>query len=221
MDPSALSKVMRGRRIPSEKTIRRWIDLLEVHKNDSDSLLKAAQVRSPRKKKCLDFQQLPSSDFDQNYEWYFPILLETSSIRILNSNPESVAKQLGIPLDDLKKAISTLMTLKLLKPHPKNATRLLRTHNTTSHLNVTSEKRRAIQKKYLELAATALDQIPFEERENSTLTISLSQKDLDQVKAILKRARQRVHRFAHKKEEKADRVFNLTMALYPVVKGKS
>ncbi|MDG0815780.1 TIGR02147 family protein [Bdellovibrio sp. PAP01] len=219
MDPSSLSKVLKGKRIPSPDTAQRWISRLSLNTEEAQLLLQLTTAPRPKKKNGLKFVQMPAEVFESNYDWYFPILLEASSIKAYNENPSLVAKALGISVEKLASDIEILKILKQLRISSKNSAMLQRNHNTTVHLPLTSQKRRQIQQKYLQLAEAALNEVPFEERDNTTLTVSLSKNDIGEIKAILKKARRRVNHFALAREESADCVYNLTMALYPILKG--
>lgn len=76
---------------------------------------------------------------------------------------------------------------------------------------------RQFQKDTIDLAKTALDNVPRQEREISTITMALSEADIELVQGWIRDLRRRIQTLADSTRD-PDRVFHLNVQLFPVTK---
>lgn len=218
-DGSFLSKVMQGKKYPSEETFREWATRLGVSDKVTEELLHNQKLlRKAKREEPSAFEPLALEIFEKHYEWYYPILLEFLSQPGERGQLESASRQLGVPLAEIKTAVANMLALGLLTKVPGSTTRYRRARFSSAHsLNLTSDRLRGMQVKYLETAIKSIAHVPVTKRENTTVTLSLDEEDLLAVREILRKARQKIARQVIDKNKSRRVVYNVSMALYPVI----
>lgn len=150
--------------------------------------------------------------------WWIPAVRAYLELNGGTVNLKQIAKDICPPIteDQAKEAIDTLLEVGLIKKMASGKLAL-----TDAHLTVGGpEKAKAVrhfQKEVLRLAAESLENTPVEERNISTLTLSVDQSCFDDLGDMLKEFR----RLIQKRVDGAknpDRVMQLSMAFYPVAR---
>ena len=218
-DGSFLSKVMSGKKYPSDETFKEWASRLKISAQATEELLHNQKlVRKAKREEPSAFEPLALEIFEKHYEWYYPLLLEFLSQPEGRAQLPSAAKQLGVPLSEIKIAVANMLALGLLEKIPGNSTQYRRARFSSAHsLNLTSDRLRGMQMKYLDTAIKAIRHVPVTKRENTTVTLSLDEEDLLAVREILRKARQKIARVVINKNKPRRVVYNVSMALYPVL----
>ncbi len=148
--------------------------------------------------------------------WWIPAVRAYLELNGGVVNLKQIAKDICPPIteEQAKEAIDTLLEVGLIKKMASGKLAL-----TDAHLTVGGpEKAKAVrhfQKEVLRLAAESLENTPVEERNVSTLTLSVDQACFDDLGDMLKEFR----RLIQKRVDGAknpDRVMQLSMAFYPV-----
>lgn len=207
-DPSSLSKVLNGLRIPSEETVEKWIDCMKLSLEETEQLKGVVNGAN-------SFNPLNSEFFESTYSWVHPILLETLKLPNAARNLPALADLFGMSEEQIKKTIEYLEDHKILHKNADSGN-YLPSNLTTVTIPYTTELRRGLQKKYLEMAQKALEEVPLEKRDNSTLTVAIHTDDIPAIKDIIREARHRIHRLAEKRRHQLNAVYNFSSALYPV-----
>jgi uncharacterized protein (TIGR02147 family) len=218
-DASFLSKVMAGKKRPSEATFKRWALKLSISDEIQRAVLQRLnESRGVPREVLSPFKNLTMEVFENHYQWYYPLLLEFFTLPNAVPNLASAARQLGIAQADVKAALSDMLGLGLLKPQKKGSAQYVLSHLSTEHsLNLTSDRLRAMQRKYLELGSKAIENVPVSRRENTTVTLSLDEAELAEVRQILQKAREKLGHIFGRKNKARTKVYNISMALYPVL----
>lgn len=218
-DGSFLSKVIQGKKYPSEETFREWSTRLGLSSKVTEELLHNQKLlRKAQREQPSAFEPLALEIFEKHYEWYYPVLLEFLSQPGEAGQLESASEQLGVPLVEIKTAVANMLALGLLTKVPGSTTRYRRARFSSAHsLNLTSDRLRGMQVKYLKTAIQAIENVPVTKRENTTVTLSLDEEDLLAVREILRKARQKIARQVIDKNKSRRVVYNVSMALYPVI----
>lgn len=150
--------------------------------------------------------------------WWIPAVRAYLELNGGVVNLKQIAKDICPPIteEQAKEAIDTLLEVGLIKKMASGKLAL-----TDAHLTVGGpEKAKAVrhfQKEVLRLAAESLESTPVEERNISTLTLSVDQACFDDLGDMLKEFR----RLIQKRVDGAknpDRVMQLSMAFYPVAR---
>ena len=113
-------------------------------------------------------------------------------------------------------SVEILLNLGLLERDPKG-----RFHPAQAHVSTGdrwhSKAVREFQKEVLALSESAVDRIPPERRDISTLTLALPVAALEEIRSVLKEARAQVVRIADRlPAESSDAVYQLNIQMFPV-----
>ncbi|MDG0815783.1 TIGR02147 family protein [Bdellovibrio svalbardensis] len=208
-DPSSLSKVLNGLRIPSEETIEKWVSKLKLSDEEAGALRGAALNANA-------FNPLSCEFFESTYSWVHPILLESMKLPNSLNRITHLAKYFGMTPEQLQQTIEFLAQNKILYKNPQGQG-YLPTNLTTIPIPYTTNLRRNLQKKYLQLALNAVEEVPFEKRDNSTLTVAVHSDDLPAIRDIIREAQNKINKLSEKRKDQVNTVYNFSSALYPVI----
>lgn len=208
-DASSLSKILKGTRTPSTKTVYAWITRLKLTEGEAAQLLKAVSVTD-------SFNPLSSDFFESTYSWVHPILLEAVK---LPDSPGKIARLANIfdmTEEQVSQTIDFLTENHILQKNVEENT-YTPTNLTTVPIPYTTELRRNLQKKYLDLAHKAVEKVAFEKRDHRTLTFAIHSEDLPAIREIIHEAQSKINKLSEKRRSKVNTVYNFSSALYPVI----
>ncbi|MEO6094976.1 MAG: TIGR02147 family protein [Fibrobacteria bacterium] len=149
-------------------------------------------------------------------KWYYAAVRELLFFHSCKDDYKALGRKLNppIPAKDAKRAVELLERLGMIARNGEGTYRqtapLLSTGGFGSSLHVEN-----FQKATMELAIEALDRHPREVRDISTLTVTLSEKSMEQARTALKAVRHCILGLAEK-DEKVDRVYQLNIQLFPL-----
>jgi len=228
-----LSLVLNGKRNISPDLASRLCDALKFTKKESayfTTLVRYNQSENPDEKKRL-FEELlalrPSnarsiaSDQQQYFnKWYYSAIREILAFHKFKDNYDELAAtvQPQIKASEAKKAIDLLGKLQLIRKNEDGF------YEVTSRFMTTGESWHSIairqyQEEMLVLAKDALEKIPRDERDFSTMTISLSQDGFNKVREGLKQFRHQIFEIVEK-ENHVDCAYQLNFQVFPVSKKR-
>ena len=118
--------------------------------------------------------------------------------------------------DEARSSVELLERLGIVQRDERGALCLSNAHITPGD-GVPVEAIRQFQKETIDLAKQALEAIPREEREISTITMALSESDINLVQGWVKDLRRQVQSLSENTRE-PDRVYHLNVQLFPVAK---
>ena len=133
-------------------------------------------------------------------------------------NVKQIAHDICPPITEAqaKEAIDILLEVGLVKKMASGKLAL-----TDAHLTVGGPEKkvavRKFQKEVLSLASNALDNIPVDERNISTLTLSVDQSCFEDLGDMLREFRRLVQKRVDSAKN-SDRVMQLSMAFYPIAR---
>ena len=209
VNQSFLSKVLNGQRRVTPKMAERLGPKIGTR-------LKPAQRMD-----SAIFSRLQDDEFEFLSQWHHFAILELAKLKKFNPDPLKIAQRMGLHLEEARSAIERLERMKLIQVKGKKW-RLLSPDNTWSNTSLSSEARRRLQKELLLKAVDAIDQIPFTERENGSLTVAIKKKRMPEFKEKLKQVRAELADFFQPiGVDDLDEVYQLTLALFPVSRSKS
>ena len=149
-------------------------------------------------------------------QWYYVAIRELIASPNFNSNPEWVAKALynKISPAEAKKAIEALLALGLIELDEEG-----RYQVTQSTLNTDDELMSIaaleFHKAMTAKAAESLETIPAEEREFSSVTLSLGEEKFHKIKRLTQQFREEVLSIAEEELE-PNRVFQMNLQIFPL-----
>lgn len=210
IDPSSLSKILKGMRVPSDETRARILRLVHFDESEVAEVTRwlDEQSRGPQ------FETYNVEIFERVIEPEHLIALEALRIPGIASDPNLLGPIAGLDAERMTKILNDLESIGLVGFGESGAA-VFSPHNSTFTIPLTGEKRKRIQRQFLEGAERALETLPIEIRENSTLTIAIAAEQLPEYKAELARFRARLNKLGDKRIARANTVYNFVFSVYP------
>ena len=218
LQSSYLSKVLRGERRVTPNLVRRVSPLLSL----SPEVTSHFQAQSTRKKSVepspsVRFQLLSLDYFAAISNWYHFALMELIQVPGFRNDPNWIGEQLAISSELATSTLSRLTRLNLIEARDGVLHCVGNFSNAVDPL-VISKSQQCLQKEVLGLAITAMDNFPPAERDQSSLTMACPSSLLPEVKERIRKFRRELGNFVETAPAKPDRVFHLSVSLYPVSK---
>lgn len=153
-------------------------------------------------------------------KWFIPATRELAARPDFRAEPRWIATELqpSITLAQAKQALTTLRELGLLVIDEQG--KAIRTEPLVSSGGPLGHHLVAFHREMLDRARDAIDIVPREEREISSVTVCVSQRRLLELKQQLREFRQQLLRTAEQDDE-PERVVQINVQLFPLSKGKS
>lgn len=213
VDASTVSQILSGKRSPSKKGLLSICEKLSATPKD----LKVLGVL-PITEGSDDFYQLSVDTFSVLADWYHFAILELTYVSGFQSDAKWISQQMGISIVEAKTAIERLLRLNLL--NQKNG-KFFKTHETvTNHTGLnTSVARKTLQKQIVTKALAAIDEVPQEDKDITSVTMAIDPKNLDIAREMIKNFRRELCTLLEDGEQ--SRVFNLAIQLYPISKKEN
>lgn len=212
VEPSSLSQLIAGKRPLTKKMCLRLSSRLGLSPQEYDRLISGTIEGS----KVYDgFKDLAEDEFLVISDWYHYAILELTTLEHFKADPKWIAKVLGISYQEVIDAASRLVRLGHLEISDKGVwtDTLGNANNLGNHF--TAPAFRKLQKQILEKAVDALEEVPYPERIQSSLTLPVP-------KAKIAEAKKRVQQFMAeldqylKQDEPTDDVYHMSFSLYPI-----
>ncbi len=221
IDSSSLSKILSGSRKLSPKKLSSYIDIIGADPKKREALLRYASIKSKKNNHIepavdAEYRQMTIDAFEVISEWYHYAILELTYVKNFKSLPSWIASKLGVSTDEVKIAIERLTRLGLLKIING---KYVKSENFTTNFSegVTSNAHKIFQKKVLEQALDAIDAIPAEEKDITSITMAIDEKKLSDAKKLIKKFRRDLCEFMEDGDQ--TKVYNLAIQLYPITKS--
>lgn len=210
IEPSSLAQILSGKRKLTDKMRIRLGSKLGF----GPARMRSTSIR------FQDFSKLEDDDFKVISDWYYYAILELTACKGFKGNPQWISKALNLPFAKTLDAIERLKRLKYLEitPEGKWIDCLGDTNNLGNEFRTTAftEHQRQVVKKALE----ALDEIPYEDRVQSSMTLTTSKKKLKEAKVKILEFIEELNGFLREGNENED-VYNISVSLYPLSKIES
>ncbi len=207
-----LSEFLSGRRRLTEKTALKVSERLGVAPKLQMKLI--SELRGERVPADDLRRQLSDDEFCAIADWeHFAILSLIATIDF-DPRPVAIARRLGISAAAATKALGRLKRLNLIAESEGAISRTCLPLQTTHE--IPSAAIRRSHRQSLERAIEALDAVPLDRRDITSITLAFDPADLVAAKAALKRFRRHFSRqFA---TERATEVYELNLQLVPVTR---
>ncbi|MCQ2104717.1 MAG: DUF4423 domain-containing protein [Fibrobacter sp.] len=195
-----------------------YFDLLYTAAVTKDKAKKEEMMAKALSLRDVDRHSLQAAELKLLENWWIPAVRAYLELNGGVVNLKQIAHDICPPITEAQaqEAIDTLLEVGFVKKMASGRLALSEAHLTASG----PEKKVAVrkfQKQVLALASDSLDNVPVEERNISTLTLSVDQACFDDLGDMLKEFR----RLVQKRVDSAkspDRVMQLSLAFYPVAR---
>jgi uncharacterized protein (TIGR02147 family) len=229
-----LNLVMKGERDLSAEMATRFAHGCSLRKAEADyfcELVAFGQARTAdERNRCYDrlgrfrefraAHQLDAAQAAYHSSWYMPAIRELVARKDFEEDPKWIASTLVPPIapQQARDALATLCSLKLLvrdaKGRLRQAEQLVTTGRGPLGHHVVNYHRTMIAH-----ALQALDHVPRDERDVSSLTLCVSEAALPRIKERIRALRQELLQFAEL-EGDPERVVQINFQLFPLSAGK-
>jgi len=146
--------------------------------------------------------------------WEHFAILELFKTKSFQSDQEWIAKRLGLSNIEIEIALQRLAFFGFIDTSRKKW-RTAKPNNTWTDLVSTSVNKIFMQKKLLEKATEAVEQVPFARRENASLTIQCSSKMIPKIKRRIDAFLDELDSFIES-EGPHDDVYQTVICFYPL-----
>jgi uncharacterized protein (TIGR02147 family) len=227
-EPTVISQILSGKRIPSPKTAKRLIKGLGIGPDEAQNFLSSLAetqqsrnlLRSSPYFRHFELskeprQELALDQFKVISDWYHYAILALAQTQQFQSSPKWIASQINISELEAKLAIERLKNLGLLKEEDKKL-KSSEEGFITADQAITNSALRKHQAQILEKALDSLQNDPIEERNMTSMTVAIDPKRIPEAKKLIQSFTQDLVRLLETGER--TRVYEIGFALFPLQK---
>lgn len=235
LDSGALSQILAGSRIPSERVSKKLIDRLGLSPEDQAKFLSSlAHTHSSRNLQRVSryfkrlaatpnvegasanthYRELSPDLFRTISDWYHYAILELTFVEGFKSDPRWVASELGITLTEAKLGIIRLVELGYLREESGRLVKSVPPLLTTDR-HLTSVAHRKRQRQILEKSIVALDEVPIADRNHSAMTMAIDTDRIPEAKAMIQKFFNELSLFLESGPRK-NAVYEASIGLFPL-----
>lgn len=229
LDPGFLVHIFHGQKHLAERHVPAVAKILKLDKRQSEyfqRLVAFGKAKGQREtsRRFLELMELresrvreiSASEHRYYQHWHVPVIrCLISAIEFRGDFGELAARlRPAITADEARKAVRLLEKLGLVARGEDGIWQTLDAHLTSGD-NWTRHAVSGFQKQTLELALAALDDVPKEQREISTLTLAIPSAEMPALQDMVREFRARLARWALAAQS-ADSVYQLNIQIFPV-----
>ncbi len=230
-DSGYFSKIIKGERHISLRLVPKFITLLKLGKKEGEFFetmvlfckAKAHDEKNRHFENLMSFKKtekniLSAEQYKLFDNWYYPAIREIIAFYPFKGDYKELAKIVQPPIkpSEAKKAIKTLEKLKLIRKKDDGTyKRIVQVWSTGEE--VKSVALVNMQQAMMDLAKDAFDRYSRNNRDMSTLTLSISEDEYMMISRELSRLREKLLDAAQKCSN-PDRVYQCNFAVFPVSK---
>jgi len=214
IEPSALSKILKGHRKISKSMCQRLCERLGILATDF--------IEDGHKTGELNVQSYHAVDIDVFHliaDWYHYAILQLVHVKDFKADTKWVARTLDITVSEANIAIERLFRLQLLKKTADGRWLDSGSLTTLGH-KFSVGSFRQLQRQILEKAIDALESVPMDERDQTSMTVAVDSQRLPEARERIKKFRRSLDKFLQGGTN-SDRVYHLSISLYPVSHSKN
>lgn len=211
---STLSQVLSGKRPISKKLMKKAAEVLALSPADLVNYKISRDITFEEQ-----FTSLQLEDFEVQGDWIHDAILELTHLKCFQPRVSWIAKVLEVNVHQVNAAKERLQRVGLLKIDRKGKWTDTSANNTNNHLgDVNHAALRKYQKDLLLKSSEALETLPREERDHTSLMLKFSKKNIPAAKKLIKEFRTKFSAEAGAKNKLAEDIYSLTISFFPVSK---
>lgn len=213
IDFSTLTKVLKGQRKLSDKSIIKIGQKLNMTPSRIEIYL------ANNKSSGLvdeDYRQIAATEYEIISGWQHYAILELMRLPSFKGEIDWISQVLNIPSKEAKFAVRRLIRTGMIAIEQSGAWVDLTGEKSTNLTPLkTSRGQKKLQRQVLKKAIDALDQIPIDSRDQSSMTMAVDRSLLPEARLIIKKFRRDLAKLLSR-NGRVDDVFHLSIGLYPV-----
>jgi uncharacterized protein (TIGR02147 family) len=151
-------------------------------------------------------------------DWYHYAIFEMVTMKDFVPKPRWIAKALGISVNEVHLALERLERLELIRIDETGNFQQGQPLITTTGNPFTAVAFRKLQTHVLQMALSALEEVPMEARDQTSMTMAINSKKLPEAKERIKQFRRQLCDFLQEDTDERDSVYQLGVSLYPLTK---
>jgi len=213
LDPSSLSQILRGKRKLAPKSIEKLAQRLGLGPDEIAKFKTAPGILNPIPSRY----ELTLDVFKVIADWYHFAIFELVTVRNFQPDPKWISKSLGITVSEAHSAIERLQRLDLIVIDNKGKWKQGNDLITTTGNSFTTTAFRKLQRGVLEKALLALEEMPIEIRDQTSMTMAINSKRIPEIKEKIKKFRRQLCEDLQK-DKVRDSVYNLGVSFYPLTR---
>lgn len=218
LSPSSLNQIINGKRPLTDKMCLKIAKELELESKEISHLMGIRKIDSP-KKSFSNFNRISVEQVNSISKWYHYAILELTYLKHFKADYEWIAKVLNIKIENVYKAVHDLQDVGFLKITEKGTWIDLLGDTNNFGNDYTAPTLRDLQKQNLQKGIYALENIPYEERVQSSITLPVSKKRVSLAKKKILNFLEELDSFL-KEDEEADDIFTVSVSLFPISQTK-
>ena len=168
-----------------------------------------------------NYQGLELDAFLAISDWYHYAILELMKVNEASLNPKWISKRLGITVIEAKTAVQRLIDLNMIQVDANAKLKELPKAHTTVQHQYSNSAFRKLQKQILLQAINALEEVPFEVRDQSSLTMAIDPALIPEAKEKIKKFRRELCAFLQTNDQNLTEVYQLSISLFPANRGRN
>lgn len=223
IENSALSKILSGKRGLTPTMVDRLGKNLGLNPSEIAQFIIGTFVGAgamDQSETEASFQQLTLDQFTVISDWYHYAILELTRLPHFRESNRWISKMLGISISEAGVALERLQRLGYLEKGKSGRLEIAQGSFTTLGNSFSASAFRKLQKQILEKALVALEEVPIEERDQTSMTMATSKRKMSGAKEMIKKFRRQLAQFLENDAEDLDTVYHLAISLYPATKGE-
>lgn len=209
VSPSALSAMLNKKRSITEKT------QLHLAMKLGQSSAKIQKLIQSRVNRDALFSELCDDDFTIISDWYHYAILELLALKSFFFTPSNIAKSLKITVTQAQIALERLERVGLIKNENDQWVDVSGGRTTNINDKVVSAAGIKQQAQILEKSKEALELIPKNERNHTSMTVAVNKEDFEEAKVMIKKFRRELSAFLNKTPS-PNQVYQLQISFFPL-----
>jgi uncharacterized protein (TIGR02147 family) len=224
LPPGRLSEILSGKRQVTPQTAEKISEALAYSPKRRDQFHRLVSLA--RKSQAVNqavatsatttpsYKQLSLDQYHVVADWYHFAILSLMELRDFESNPDCIARRLGISKIQAAAAVKRLMRVGLIEA--QDGKWISTGKNIETPTDLRSSALRRSHRQTLQQAIAALEGVSIEERDITSMTMAIDSRKLPEAKKLIRDFRKKLAAFLE--EGEADQVYNLNIQLMPVTK---
>lgn len=211
IDNSVLSKIISGKRPIGKRVIRNLIQRFDMNQRLLDLLVSGQETINE-----LHFEKLAIDTFEIISDWHHYAILELMNVKEFKSDAKWMAKRLGMKVFECEAAIERLKRVEMIEEDSDGELVDIsggKSTNISSDMNYSALRK--MQKQLLEKSIKSIDEVPYEKRSNTSITLAIDTERLPEAMEEINKFRRNMAKLLSKGKQK-DEVYNLSIALCPL-----
>ncbi len=214
VEPSALSKILRGKRRLTPAMQSRLGHRLGLGPQQMKQLLEKQNAEALA---SSSFESLSCDAFQTIADWYHYAILELTRVNTFKSDVRWISRALGISVNETNAALERLERLQMIERDEQGNIKPTQTNHTIAEPGESyrTSAARLFQKQVLQKALDAIDVVPLELRENSGVTMAINMEKFPEAEAMVRKFRRSLMELLESGDSKEE-VYQLVVALFPL-----